>query len=143
MKTIRRISFKNRTLKRKNKVKRGGFWRELFGLNKDSGSNNSIIVKNGITGKPGDGKLKYNGKTVKCYICDGEIFKFRPGTIGKSKLNNTLVDTFLFNDASSDFSNISVNCYFCLTCGNSIIIRDTKYSGNYTNSGNFVKFVEN
>jgi hypothetical protein len=140
--TNRRISLKNRTLKSKNKVKRGGFWLELFGLNNSRSSSNPSTMQNVITGKPGDGKLKYNGNSVKCYICNGEKFRFRPGTIGKSKLNNALVDTFLFNDASSDFSNISVNCYFCLTCGNSIIIRDSKYSSNYTNSGNFVKFVE-
>ena len=99
---------KNKTIKIKKQIKGGGvfdFFQSSF-----TGDNKYCILKNGI---------------VKCALCANNVFMMRNGTIGKSKLGNVAND-IVFGENSNNVMDISITCYFCSNCGNSIIIRDAK-----------------
>jgi predicted RNA-binding Zn-ribbon protein involved in translation (DUF1610 family) len=69
-----------------------------------------------------------NNGQIACSLCNNTVFLMRNGTIGKSKLGNIATDVVFGEDANL-VMDISITCYFCSNCGNTIVIRDAKQAG--------------
>jgi hypothetical protein len=105
---------------RSNKLKGGSWWGYVRGVD------NNLVTLSGPKGG------------INCSICSNNTFQFRNGTLDKSKTEQVLF-SFLSNQTQLD--NISLNCYFCNTCGTAIFVRDFKTAEGSTTYPSLVKYT--
>jgi len=119
----------NRTRKIQNRKRgfngsSGGGWFDFDGIKKLVVSDNNLVNIN----------IPSSSGNIHCHICSNDSFQMRRGTVGKSKTANVLQDAVIGSGADN-LGDISINCYFCNKCGNTIFVRDPKTSNgnNYDN----------
>ena len=71
--------------------------------------------------------LAFNGNPINCEICGNNDYYERDSTVGRSKTSEFWTNMFA-SDELSAINDISIFCFFCNTCGNAKIIRNSTFS---------------